>query len=266
MTGTWQTAWVTGASSGIGCALALALAKGGVKVAASARSADKLAELASLDARIAPYPLDVRDAVATGDTARAIAAGLGPIDLAVLNAGVWEPMSTRAFSATKVANTMAVNVQGIANGVEALLPAMIERGSGHIAMVASVAGYRGLSPATSAYGPSKAAIINLAETLRNDLAARGIAVSLISPGYVETPMTGANRFPMPFMIGADDAAQRIVRGLRKRRFEIAFPWQLVALMKLSRLLPYPLFFWYARTFLAPVRRGEQRGQTPRDRR
>jgi NAD(P)-dependent dehydrogenase (short-subunit alcohol dehydrogenase family) len=256
----WRTAWVTGASSGLGRALALVLAKGGVKVAASARSADKLAELARLDAGIVPFPLDVRDAAATASAAGSIAARLGPIDLAVLNAGVWEPMSTRSFSAAKIAHAMAVNVQGVANGVEAVLPAMMERGSGHIAMVASVAGYRGLSPATAAYGPSKAAIINLAETLRNDLAARGIAVSLVSPGYVETPMTAANRFPMPFMIGADDAAQRIVRGLRRRRFEIAFPWQLVALMKLARVMPYPMYFWYARTFLAPVRRRAE----PRD--
>jgi NAD(P)-dependent dehydrogenase (short-subunit alcohol dehydrogenase family) len=257
---TWRTAWVTGASSGIGRALALALAKGGARVAASARSTDKLVELARLDAGIVPFPLDVRDAAATASTVHTIAERLGPIDLAVLNAGVWKPISTRSFSAAKVAHALATNVQGVANGVEALLPAMLERGSGHIAMVASVAGYRGLSPATAAYGPSKAAIINLAETLRNDLASRGIAISLINPGYVETPMTGANRFPMPFMIGADDAAQRIVRGLRRRRFEIAFPRQLVALMKLARLMPYPMYFWYARTFLAPVRRG----QTPRD--
>lgn len=249
----WRTAWVTGASSGIGRALALALAREGVKVAASARSADRLAELARLDVNIVPFPLDVRDGAAMGNAARGIAASLGPIDLAVLNAGVWEPMSSGNFSAAKAAACMAVNFQGIANGVEALLPAMVERGSGHIAMVASVSGYRGLSPATAAYGPSKAAVINLAETLRNDLAARGIAVSLINPGYVETPMTRSNTFPMPFIITAEDAAQRTVRGLRKGRFEIAFPWQLVALMKLGRLLPYPMYFWYARTFLAPRR-------------
>jgi len=250
----WRTAWVTGASSGIGRALTVALAKGGVKVAASARSADKLAELAHLDANVVPFPLDVRDGGETEKAARSIASSLGPIDLAVLNAGIWEAMSSRSFSAAKAARSMAVNYQGIANGVEALLPAMLERGGGHIAMVASVAGYRGLSPATAAYGPSKAAVINLAETLRNDLVARGIAVSLISPGYVETAMTGTNKFPMPFIITAEDAAQRIIRGLRKRKFEIAFPWQLVALMKVARLLPYPVFFWYARTFLAPPRR------------
>ena len=250
----WRTAWVTGASSGIGRALAVALASSGVKVAASSRSGDRLAELARLDANIVPHPLDVRDSAVTATVVQSIASSLGPIDLAVLNAGIWEAMSSRHFSAAKVAYAMAVNYQGIANGVEALLPAMIERGRGHIALVASIAGYRGLSPATAAYGPSKAAVINLAETLRNDLAARGIAISLINPGYVDTAMTSDSKFPMPFIVTAEDAAQRILRGLRKRRFEIAFPWQLVALTKVARLLPYPMFFWYARTFLAPPRR------------
>ena len=223
-------------------------------MAASARSGDKLTELAALDANIAPFPLDVSDAAATAQAVRSIVASLGPIDLAVLNAGVWEAMPARGYSAAKAAHSMAVNYMGVANGVEALLPAMLERGRGHLAMVASVAGYRGMSALAAAYGPSKAAVINLAESLRHDLPARGVAVSLINPGYVETPMTGVNRFPMPFMIGAEDAARRIVRGLEKGRFEIAFPWQLVALMKLGRLLPYPLFFWYARTVLAPPRR------------
>ncbi len=90
--------------------------------------------------------------------------------------------------------------------------------------------------------------------MRNDLAARGIVVSVINPGYVETPMTSTNPFPMPFIVSAEDAARRIVRGLEKGKFEIAFPWQLVALMKLGRLMPNPLFFWYARTILAPPRK------------
>ena len=161
---------------------------------------------------------------------------------------------TRNFSAAKAAHSMAVNYQGIVNGVEALLPSMLQRGAGHIALMASVAGYRGLSPLTAAYGPAKAAVINLAEGLRNDLGARGVTVSEINPGYVETPMTSANKFPMPFIVSAEDTARRIVRGLEKRKFEIAFPWQLVAMMKLGRILPNAMFFWYARTFLAPPRK------------
>jgi short-subunit dehydrogenase len=249
----WTTAWITGASSGIGRALALDLARRGVKVAASARSADKLAELAREHAGIVPFPLDVADRAATAATVQRIATSLGAIDLAVLNAGIWEPMP-RTYSAASAARSMAVTYQGIANGVEALLPGMIERGRGHLALVASVAGYRSMSPLAAGYAPSKAAVISLAESLRHDLPARGIAVSLINPGYVATPMTSVNKFPMPFLVTAEDAAQRIVRGLEKGRFEIAFPWQLVALLKLGRLLPYPAYFWYARTFLSPPRR------------
>lgn len=253
MTAPWRTAWITGASTGIGCELALALAGSGVKVAASARSADKLAELAQLVPGIAPLPLDVADRAAMTQAARGIAGTLGPIDLAIFNAGIWEPMTSRNFSSATAGRSMAINYMGVVNGIEAVLPSMIERGRGHIAMVASVAGYRGLPP-TAAYGPTKAAVINLAEALRDDFAARGITVTVICPGYVETPMTAKNKFPMPFIVPAEDAAQRIIRGLAKRKFEIAFPWQLVALMKLGRILPYPLFFWYARTFLAPPRK------------
>jgi short-subunit dehydrogenase len=254
MAAPWRTAWITGASTGIGRALTVALAARGVEVAASARSADKLAELAQAHPGISPFPLDVLDAAAMAEAMRGISSRLGPIDLAVLNAGTWEPMSTRNFSAAKTAQSMAVNYQGIANGIEALLPPMLERGAGHIALMASVAGYRGLSPLTAAYAPAKAAVINLAECLRNDLRAQGVTVSVINPGYVATPMTSTNKFPMPFIVSAEDAARRIVRGLEKRKFEIAFPWQLVAMMKLGRLLPTRAFFWYARTFLAPPRR------------
>jgi short-subunit dehydrogenase len=253
MAARWRTAWITGASTGIGRALAVELAKRGVKVAASARSSEKLAELARAHSGIAPLPLDVADAAAMAEAVRIISRTVGPIDLAVLNAGIWEAMSARNFSAAKAARSMAVNYQGIVNGIEALLPGMLERGQGHIAMVASVAGYRGFGP-TAAYGPTKAAVINLAETLRNDLAFRGVAVSVINPGYVDTPMTSGNKFPMPYMISAEDAARRIIRGLEKGKFEIAFPWQLVAMMKLGRLMPNRMYFWYARTFLAPPRR------------
>jgi NAD(P)-dependent dehydrogenase (short-subunit alcohol dehydrogenase family) len=249
----WRTAWITGASTGIGHALALELAAQGVKVAASARSSDRLAELARLAPGIAPLPLDVVDSAATASAVRTITATLGPIDLAVLNAGIWEPMTLRNFSAEKAARSMSVNYLGVVNGIEAVLPQMLERGRGHIALVASVAGYRGMA-LTAAYGPPKAALINLAETLRNQLAERGIGISVINPGYVATPMTSVNKFPMPFLISADDAAQRIVRGLQRGKFEIAFPWQLVALAKLGRVMPYRLFFWYARAFLSPPRK------------
>jgi len=253
MTAPWRTAWITGASSGIGHALAIGLAQRGVKVAASARSEVKLSELAGQHPGVAPLPVDVTAQAAMAEASRSITHTLGPIDLAVFSAGIWEAMSVRNFSAAKAARSMAVNYQGIVNGIEAVLPSMLERGTGHIGLVASVAGYRGLGP-TAAYGPSKAAVINLAETLKTNLAMRGIKVSVINPGYVDTPMTRGNPFAMPFMVSAEDAARRILRGLEKGKFEIAFPWQLVLLMKLARLMPNRLFFWYARTVLAPQRK------------
>ena len=123
---------------------------------------------------------------------------------------------------------------------EPLIPAMANAGRGQLALVASVAGYRGL-PKAAAYAPSKAAVISLAEVLRLELAGRGITVSLVNPGFVETPMTSVNKFPMPFIIKADDAADRIISGLARGKFEIAFPWQLVTMLKLLRMMPNALY-------------------------
>jgi NAD(P)-dependent dehydrogenase (short-subunit alcohol dehydrogenase family) len=242
--------WITGASSGIGRDVALHLAKSGVRVAASARSADALAALAAQQPGITAFPLDVTDRAAVAAVVRAIEATIGPIDLALLNAGIWQPMGARDFNAPMAVHSISVNYFGIIYALDALIPLLIGRGSGHLALVSSVAGYRGL-PKAAAYSPSKAAVISLAETLKPDLAARGVKVSVINPGFVETPMTRVNKFPMPFIIKSDDAANRIITGLKTGKFEIAFPWQLVSILKLARILPYSLYFWYVRTFLSP---------------
>lgn len=243
----WRVAWITGASTGIGRELALDLAARGIKVAASARSADTLAALSDA-APILPVPLDVTDRSAVLAAAIRIRETLGPIDLAIFNAGVWQPMGARQFDASKTAHSMNVNYQGVCNGLEAVIPEMIARQSGQIALVSSVAGYRGL-PKAVAYAPTKAAVISLAETLAPDLARYGVKLSIVNPGFVETPMTAVNDFPMPFIIKADDAARRIIRGLEKGRYEIAFPWQLVLPLKLFRLMPNRLFLWYVRNFM-----------------
>jgi short-subunit dehydrogenase len=248
VTAPWRTVWITGASSGIGRDVALQLARAGVKVAASARSADALAKLTAEQSGISAFPLDVTNAAAVAATVAAVEAQLGPIDLAILNAGVWHPMGARDFAGDKAIDSMAVNYFGVVNGVAALAPLMIARRAGHLAFVSSVAGYRGL-PKAAGYSPSKAAVISLAETLQPDLQSYGVKVTVINPGFVETPMTSVNKFPMPFMIKSEDAAARIISGLTAGKFEIAFPWQLVAMLKLARILPYKLFFWYARTFL-----------------
>jgi len=241
----WKTAWITGASTGIGREIALQLARQGVIVAASARSRDKLETLTREQPGIRGYPVDVTDAAAVSDVHQRIVDEVGSLDLAILNAGVWHPMKASKYDAHRAAESVSVNYLGIANALEPLIPAMRERGRGHIALVASVAGYRGL-PKAAAYAPSKAAVISLAEVLRLELASDGLVVSVINPGFVDTPMTAENRFPMPYIIKPDDAAIRIIRGLTRERFEIAFPWQLVALLKFARILPYSLYFRLAR--------------------
>lgn len=246
----WKTAWIIGASSGIGRALTLELARRGVGVAASARSRDKLVELAQLNAAIAAFPLDVTDPNAVKETHRKIVDRLGPIDLAVLSAGVWHQMGASSFDVAKVAQSMSVNYLGAVNALDALMPAMTARGAGQIVLVASVAGYRGL-PKSAAYGPTKAALISLAEVLHPELARKGVRLSVVNPGFVATPMTAVNDFPMPFMISAEDAATRILKGLERGKFEIAFPWQMALSLKLARILPYSLYFWALRTFMAP---------------
>lgn len=241
----WKTAWITGASTGIGRDLALQLARQGVIVAVSARSQDKLEALAREQSGIRVYPVDVVDPVAVAEVHQRIIDDLGSLDLAVLNAGVWHPMKASAYSARHAAESISINYLGIVHALEPLIAAMKSNRRGHLALVASVAGYRGL-PQAAAYAPSKAAVISLAEVLRVELASEGLVVSVINPGFVETPMTAKNSFPMPFMIKADDAASRIIRGLSRKRFEIAFPWRLVTPLKLARILPYSIYFWLAR--------------------
>lgn len=236
----WKTAWITGASTGIGRELAVKLARDGVSVAASARSADRLNDLARLEPGIVPVSVDVTDRAAVVAAHQHVLATIGSVDLAVLNAGVWHPMSVGEYDAERVAQSMNVNYLGIANALEPLIPSMIAAGKGHLALVASVAGYRGL-PKAAAYAPSKAAVISLAEVLRLELAGQGIIVSLVNPGFVETPMTAVNEFPMPYKIKAEDAADRILSGLRQGKFEIAFPWQLVTMLKLLRVMPNSLY-------------------------
>lgn len=240
MTAPWKTAWVTGASTGIGRELALKLAADGLRVAVSARSSEKLEELARTQSNILSFPLDVTARADVATVHQRIVGAIGPIDLAILNAGVWHPMNAAEYDATRVAQSMSVNYIGIANALEPLIPAMIAAGKGQIALVASVAGYRGL-PKAAAYAPSKAAVISLAEVLRLELQRQGIVISLVNPGFVETPMTAVNAFPMPYIIKPEDAADRILRGLARGKYEIAFPWPLVAMLKLLRLMPNSLY-------------------------
>ena len=234
----WKVVWITGASTGIGREIALQLAALGVTVAASARSADKLA---SLGPNIRPYPLDVTDRQAILATVEKIERELGPIELAVMAAGTYSPLDVEKFDASLFEAAMTTNYLGVVNCLSGLLPRLLSRRAGHVAWIASVAGFVGL-PKAAAYGPSKAALINLAESLKVDLELRGVTVSVVNPGFVETPLTAQNDFTMPFLMQAPEAARLTIEGLRRRRFEISYPLRFVLIMKLARLLPYALFF------------------------
>lgn len=238
-----RNAWITGASSGIGRALALELARGGCRVAVSARRGGELDRLAAEAApgRIAPYPVDVSDGPALARTAAAIEAAMGPLDLSVFNAGTHEPVAVETFDPAPFRRLMEINYMGAVNGIAAVLPRFIARRSGQIAVVSSVAGYRGL-PQAAAYGPTKAALINLCESLKLDLDRHGVRICVINPGFVRTPLTDRNRFPMPFLMEAEDAARRIVAGLDRGAFEISFPRRFTFMVKFARFLPYGLYF------------------------
>ena len=248
MSGKWNSVWITGASSGIGLELARLLDEKAAHVAISARSAEKLGEAERKSSNLVAYPVDVTDEKAVAACIEDIEAAAGPIDLAVLNAGVWFPMEAEDFNLANVRTSMDVNYMGVMNAIAVLLPGMMERGRGHIAIVASVAGYRGL-PKSLAYGPTKAALINVAETLKAELRPHGITVSVVNPGFVDTPMTEKNDFPMPGIVSVEEAARETLAGLEAGRYEIAFPKLFVLGMKALRRMPNALFFWVVRTFI-----------------
>ena len=250
--------WITGGSMGLGRALALRCAREGWRVVASARSQDALEGLvdegSSLPGRIEAVPLDVTDHEAVAAAVKRIEDEIAPVGLAVLNAGTHRPMAAQSFRAGDVDALLRLNVLGVANCLEALLPRMIDRGAGHLALVASIAGYSGL-PTAAGYGASKAALINMAESLKPELDALGIKLQLVNPGFVKTPLTDKNDFPMPFLMPADAAAEAFFRGLQSDRFEIVFPRRLVYLLKLLRCLPYGPFFALTRRTLPKSSQG-----------
>lgn len=235
--------WITGASSGVGEGLALSFARDGYRVAASARNVEALAGLERQSPNIKAFPVDVTDADAMDAVAGEIERTLGPIDLAILNAGIFQPMTASRYDAAKARRSMEVNYFGVVNGLGPVMRSMIERGGGHIAIVSSVAGFRGL-PKGAAYAPTKAALISLAESLYADLKLKGVRLTIINPGFIATPMTAPNTFPMPFIVTLDEAVAAIRRGLaRKGGFEIVFPGRMAVMMKTLRVLPYRLYFW-----------------------
>ncbi len=246
-------AWVTGASSGIGRAVALELAQRGFAVAATARRAGELAAMAEESRSIFGFPGDTTDRAAMAAMVPRIEAEHGPIALAFLNAGVYFSAERDGFSASRVWDTFEINVGGTINCLDPVLAAMKRRNHGQIALTSSLAGYGGIAD-SSGYGSTKAALIYMAEALKLSYEKEGLTVQIVNPGFVHTAMTAQNDFAMPFIMGADRAAKIICDGFEKSGFEIAFPRRLAYAIKAVCLLPYPFFFRLMRRAARRARR------------
>lgn len=235
--------WLVGASEGIGEELAKQLASEGAQVCISARSADKIQALVAAlpgAANIA-MPLDVTNTEAVKQVWKELSKRWGGIDIMIYNAGSYDPLSVRDFDLAKTEQMLDVNFRGALRVLDCIIPSMVEKKSGHIVLVASVAAYSGL-PRALGYGASKAALLHLAENARIDLESSGIKVQVVSPGFVKTRLTDKNEFKMPFLITADVAAKEILKGMKGNGFDINFPKRFTYILKFMRLLPYWLYF------------------------
>jgi short-subunit dehydrogenase len=235
-----RVAVLTGASSGIGRELAKELAREGYRIGLVARRREELEKLAGelreaggvADIEVA----DVADRQTLVSAIERLAERLGPVDLLVANAGLGTPTRLDPMNVEEIEQVIRVNLLGVVYALEAVLPAMLKRGSGHIAATASLAAYKGF-PGQAAYCASKAAVMRFLESLRIELRGTGIHVTTICPGFVRTPMTAAHPFRMPFLLDADEAARRVARALRRRKKVFNFPWQTERLVKLCYWIP-----------------------------
>lgn len=240
----YRTAFITGASSGIGRALAERLARHGVEVAVAARRSEELDRLVETvvrnGGRARAYPLDVTDTNATRHTLERADDELGGVDLVVANAGVSSHQWAGRLRWEDCAPVIAVNVSGAVATLLALLPRMVERKRGHLVGVSSLAQYRGL-PRSGAYSASKAFLSTFLESLRVDLSDTGVRVTDVRPGFVETPMTARDDMQRPFMIDIDTATDAIVSGIARASPVVVFPWQLASLVRGATLLPASVY-------------------------
>lgn len=239
--------WIVGASSGIGAALAVALYHRGARVTVSARRLEALQALAAAHEGMRLAAFDLTDSAAFAQAQEGVCAAWGGIDLVVFSAGAYAPMRAWDLDESVMGRLIDVNLRAPMAATAQLVPLLLRQGTGAVAYVSSVAGYRGL-PKAAAYGPTKAALINFAETLYLDLVPRGLSVFVINPGFVATPMTAANDFEMPGLITPQQAADAIIDGFARGRFEIHFPRRFTAWLKLLRILPYRLYFALVQRF------------------
>lgn len=238
--------WLVGASTGIGLACAQALRAAGALVVVSARKPQAVLDWSLQDQGVQWRALDVCDPAQVQSTAQALLAE-GPIDMLVYAAGHYQPQRATAMDLADMLQHDKVNYQGALQVIHAVLPSMLAQSSGHISVVSSVAGWRGL-PNGLAYGPTKAALTHLAETLYMDLKDQGVGVSVVNPGFVATPLTAQNQFTMPALISPQEAASEMLKGWSHGQFDVHFPKRFTLWLKLLRLLPYRLYFPLVRRF------------------
>ena len=234
--------WITGASSGIGKALAEKFASEGWKVAVSARRKEILDEMSSHE-NIFSYPLDVTNQDQINISFKKIIEDFKGLDLCVFSSGTYDPKLEQEINVKQNKFVMETNFFGVLYCVNAVENYFKNKKNGHISIVSSVAAYRGL-PNSSGYGPSKAALTNLTESLYFDFKKHNVRISLVSPGFIKTPLTDKNEFPMPFIKSPEFAAEKMFNGLTKSKaFEIHFPKALTILLKIFRVLPYKIYLF-----------------------
>ena len=235
--------WITGGSSGIGRALALKFAKEGWQVAISARRKDLLNEISELNKNISPFPLDVNDKEKCKEIFEQVKNKYQNVDICFFSTGIWDPKKEKDIDVDQIEKVMKVNFFGTLNCIKAVEEYFKNKKNGHISIVSSVAGYRGL-PNSTGYGASKAALNNLVESLYFDFGRHNVRVSLVSPGFIKTPMTDKNEFRMPFLKTPEFAADKIYNGLvNSSSFEIDFPKELTLILKLLKILPNRLYLY-----------------------
>ena len=234
--------WVVGASTGIGAASAQHLLSLGARVALSARNETALQQLAAGSDNAMILPLDVTNRSQLLEARDQLMAAWQGVDLVLMVAGVYREMRADAIDIDAVEQMLDVNLRAVFHVLDAVLPTMLAQGRGGVGIVSSVAGFGGL-PRALGYGPTKAALINLAETLYLDLHAKGLGVYLINPGFVDTPATKQNDFEMPALISPQEAAVQIVQGMERGEFHIHFPRRFTNWLRFAQLLPYRAYFW-----------------------
>jgi short-subunit dehydrogenase len=242
-----QVVLVTGASSGIGRAFAVELARRGAKLGLVARRADVLHEIVAelnpaQQSNVAALPADVQDAPSMRAAAEQLITKFGRINVLIANAGIGVTNPGSEFDAAKLAAVVNVNVTGVANSVAAVLPEMVERGSGQLVAISSLAAYRGLAK-SAAYCASKAAVSAMFESLRLDLTPRGLSVTIIHPGFIKTPLTADREAKLPWLMEADNAVNKMLQAIEKRKKSYAFPWQLATIVRLGMIMPNFMYDW-----------------------